>query len=102
VVAEAQQARGLDLTRGNFFHRLKSYLPILVAMIISALRTADKLARALESRALGLEGVERTCLHDIHFTRRDCVLSAVLLLVFCGMIALRVLGLFTHPIYLIL
>lgn len=101
VVAEAQQARALDLAKGNIFQRLKSYLPILVAMIISALRTADKLARALESRALGLEGVERTCLHDIHFTRRDHVLSAVLLLVFCGMIALRVLGLFTHPIYLI-
>ena len=101
VVSEAQQARALDLTKGNFFQKLKSYMPILVAMIINALRTADKLGKALESRALGVEGVERTYLHDIRFARHDYVLSAVLVLVFCGMIVLRVLGVFMHPLYLI-
>ncbi len=101
VVAEAQQARALDLTKGNFFQKLKSYMPILVAMLIGALRTADKLAKALESRALGIEGVERTYLHDIHFARRDYALSVMLLLIFCGMIVLRILGVFTHPLYLI-
>jgi energy-coupling factor transporter transmembrane protein EcfT len=70
-------------------------------MLISALRTADKLAKALESRALGIEGVERTYLHDIHFARRDYALSVMLLLIFCGMIVLRILGVFTHPLYLI-
>jgi len=101
VVSEAQQARALDLTKGNFFQKLKSYMPILVAMIISALRTADKLARALESRALGVEGVERTYLHDIRFSRQDYVFSAVLLFIFCVAIVLYVLGVFTHPLYLI-
>ena len=100
VVAEAQQARALDLAKGNFFQKLRAYLPILVAMIISALRAADRLARALESRAFGIKGVERTCLRDIRFTRWDYVLAATLLLFFCGMIVLRVLGVFTHPLYL--
>ncbi len=99
VVAEAQQARALDLTKGNFFQRLRCYLPILVAMVISALRTADRLARALESRALGVNGVERTYLHDIHFTRQDYVLSVGLFLAFCGMVVLRMMGVFTHPLY---
>jgi energy-coupling factor transport system permease protein len=101
VVAEAQQARALDLTQGNFFRKLRSYLPILVAMVINALRTADKLARALESRALGVEEVQRTYLHDIRFTHRDYVLSGVLLLILCGGIVLRVMGVFVHPFYLV-
>jgi energy-coupling factor transport system permease protein len=101
VVAEAQQARALDLSKGSLFQKLKSYLPILVAMVINALRTADKLARALESRALGVEGVQRTYLRDIRFTRRDYVLNGVLLVALCGGIVLRVMGVFVHPFYLV-
>ena len=101
VVAEAQQARALDITKGNFFTKLKAYMPIMVAMLISALRTADKLGKALESRALGLEGVERTYLHDIRFVRRDYALCAVLLFAFCGLVLLRVMGVFAHPLYLL-
>ncbi len=99
LVVEAQQARALDLTSGGFFRRLRARLPILVAVIISALRMADKLARALECRALGLEGVQRTYLHDLQFTRQDYVLLVALLVGFFGLVVLRVLGLFTHPLY---
>jgi energy-coupling factor transport system permease protein len=100
VVSEAQQARALDLSKGNFLQKLKSYMPILVAMLISALRTADKLGKALESRALGVEGVQRTSLHDIAFSRSDYVIAAGLVVAFFGAVALRVLGVFAHPLYL--
>ena len=73
TVSEAQQARALDLSKGSFFQRLRQYMPILVAMIISALRTADKLAQALESRALGYKGAKRTCYRDIAFRSVDYV-----------------------------
>lgn len=99
VVADAQRARALDLSRGNLVTRLKSYLPILVAMLISALRTADKLGTALESRALGLEGVKRTSLHEISFSRVDYLVAVWLVIAFAGAVVLRVLGLFTHPWY---
>ena len=101
MVSEAQQARALDLTRGNFFTRVRSYLPILVAMIISALRTSEQLARAMESRALALPGVKRTCLRDIRFRPADYVYTALLIALFSILLILRFqFGLGTHPLYL--
>ncbi|MCX7683621.1 MAG: energy-coupling factor transporter transmembrane protein EcfT [Anaerolineae bacterium] len=99
MITEAQQARALDLSKKGFLQRLKAQLPILVAMVINSLRIADKLALALESRAFGLEGVRRTYLHDIRCTRRDYLLGGLILLGFCGLIWVRTLGLFTHPLY---
>jgi len=101
VVSEAQQARALDLSKGSFFTRVRSYLPILVAMMISALRTSEKLARAMESRALGLSGVKRTCRRDIRFRPADYVYTALLIAVFAFLLTLRFqFGLGTHPLYL--
>jgi energy-coupling factor transport system permease protein len=112
VISEAQQARALDLTGGSpstalrgsghrFFTRVKSHLPILVAMMISALRTSEKLARAMESRALGLPGVKRTCLRDIHFRPVDYFCTALLIAIFSVLLILRIqFGLGTHPLYL--
>lgn len=93
TIAEAQQARALDLSKGSLMRRLRAYMPILVAMIISALRTADKLAKALESRALGFKGASRTCYRDIAFRPLDYVYLGLILLVFSGMLYARfVLG----------
>jgi len=109
VVSEAQQARALDLTGGNpstgsghrFFTRVRSYLPILVAMMISALRTSEQLAMAMESRALGLPGVKRTCLRDIRFRPADYVYTAFLFAIFSVLLTLRSqFGFGAHPLYL--
>ena len=70
MIAEAQQARGLALDRGPWLRRLRAYLPILVAMIITALRTMDNLSRALEARAFGARP-QRTTFKALVFTRRD-------------------------------
>jgi len=72
VISDAQQARALDLTRGNLVARAKAYLPIVVAMLITALRTAENLSRALESRALGA-GVRRTYFRQLHYRWVDAV-----------------------------
>jgi len=93
VVSEAQQARALDLEKGHFVQRVRRYVPILTAMMISSLRTADRLGKALESRALGLRGVKRTVLHDIAFRPVDYVYLALVLAVFVLALYLRlVLG----------
>ena len=89
TVSEAQQARALDLGKGSFAQRLRQYLPILVAMIISALRTADKLGQALESRALGYSGARRTYYHDIAFRPVDYVYLGVILLAFAAVLYAR-------------
>jgi energy-coupling factor transport system permease protein len=89
TVSEAQQARALDLGKGSFIHRLRQYLPILVAMIISALRTAEKLGQALESRGLGYSGARRTYYHDIAFRRMDYVYLIIILMTFAAILYAR-------------
>ena len=77
-ISEAQQARALDLGGRNPIRRARAYLPIVVAMLITALRTAENLSRALESRALGA-GPRRTELHTLHFRVADWLFAIAVL-----------------------
>ncbi len=51
TVVDAQRSRGLELDKGNFVKRIRNYIPILIPLIISAIRRSVELAEALESRA---------------------------------------------------
>ena len=53
TVVDAQRSRGLELDKGNFVKRVRNYVPILIPLIISAIRRSVELAEALESRAFG-------------------------------------------------
>jgi energy-coupling factor transport system permease protein len=53
TVVDAQRSRGLELDKGNFVKRIRNYVPILIPLIISAIRRSVELAEALESRAFG-------------------------------------------------
>jgi len=53
TVVDAQRSRGLELDKGNLMKRVKNYVPILIPLIISAIRRSVELAEALESRAFG-------------------------------------------------
>ncbi len=84
TVSEAQQARGWVIGEGGFVRRVKSYLPILVAVIVTALRLADNLSLALAARGFQA-GAERTHLRELKLGPADKVclpLFAVLLIVF--------------------
>ncbi len=53
TVVDAQRSRGLELDKGTFMKRIRNYIPILIPLIISAIRRSVELAEALESRAFG-------------------------------------------------
>jgi len=53
TVVDAQRSRGLELDKGNLTKRVRNYIPILIPLIISAIRRSVELAEALESRAFG-------------------------------------------------
>jgi energy-coupling factor transport system permease protein len=98
VVSDAQQSRGLDLKRGKWLDRMRAYLPILIAMIISALRTSERLGMALEARAFGAPGVRRTAFREISFESKDYICLAVVVGSFAVLILLRWrLGMGVHP-----
>jgi energy-coupling factor transport system permease protein len=76
TIMDAQKARGLELERGNFIKRIKNYIPILIPLIVSAIRRSLELAEAMESRAWGATK-KRTNLYVLKMKRADYVLLAL-------------------------
>jgi len=56
TVVALQSLRGLDLRRGSPLARVRKYPPLLVPVLITALRNVPQLAMALEGRGFGLGG----------------------------------------------
>lgn len=90
-VRDAQQARGLDLEQKSFRGRLQAYQPVLVAMIISALRNSEHLGWALEARALGAPGVRRSTFRPLRLRAADVIALALFSAAFGVGITLRIL-----------
>lgn len=69
-IMKAQASRGADFDTGNLMKRIKSFIPVLVPLFVSAFKRADELADAMEARCYrGSQG--RTRLKQIHFSRLD-------------------------------
>ncbi|BEU87238.1 energy-coupling factor transporter transmembrane protein EcfT [Selenomonas sp. TAMA-11512] len=76
----AQRARGVDFS-GSIWHRIKSFIPILVPLFISSFRRADALAMAMEARCYtGGEGRTRT--RELAFRRQDGIAAIAVLALF--------------------
>lgn len=70
-IMKAQTARGIDFESGGLLKRVQSMVPIIVPLFVAAIRRANDLAMAMESRCYhGSEG--RTKLHPLKYKRRDC------------------------------
>jgi energy-coupling factor transport system permease protein len=79
-IKDAQRARGLELTKGGPLRRSKNYVAVLVPAIVSALRTADTLSLALQSRAYGARA-DRTYLRDLKLRTSDGLALGMLIAV---------------------
>ena len=85
-IRQAQQARGLELEKGHFAERLGNLIPLLTAVIVSALRDSEQLSYALINRGLDRPG-ERTWLEQIRFRLKDgFILLLLTLLLLCPII----------------
>jgi energy-coupling factor transport system permease protein len=70
TIVDAQKARGLELEGGNFIKRIKNYIPILVPLIVNAIRRSLELAETMESRAWGANK-KRTNLYLLKIGKKD-------------------------------
>jgi len=61
---------GLELDRGSFLSRVRKYIPILIPLIVGAIRRSLEMAEAMESRAFGAKDV-RTNLYELEMSGRD-------------------------------
>lgn len=89
-IMAAQKARGADMESGNLIKRVKSLVPVLVPLFVSAFRRAYELAIAMECRCYqGGEG--RTRMKQLHLSKRDAVCIIVGLAVIGAVVLLDIL-----------
>lgn len=85
-IMKAQMARGADFESGNLLKKVKSMIPLLVPLFVSAFRRADDLAMAMEARCYN-GGDGRTKMKPLHYNGRDRM-AYLVLLVYFGLILL--------------
>lgn len=88
-IMKAQMARGIDFNEGNLFVRLRKLIPILVPLIVSAMKRSEELAMAMDARCYhGGEG--RTKMKPLVYQRRDYIAYALIFVYLIGMVMLAV------------
>jgi len=80
-IKDAQRARGLELNKGGILTRSRNYLAVLIPTIVAALRTADTLALALQSRAYGARA-DRSYLRELNMRPSDAFVLGLLVVAF--------------------
>ena len=89
-IMNAQKARGADLESGGLLDRIKALIPILIPLLMSAVRRAYELAEAMECRCYnGGEG--KTRMKQMHLKKAD-LFSFIVVALMCGsIVALNIL-----------
>jgi len=88
TIMDAQKARGLELEKGNFMKRIRNYIPILIPLIVSAIRRSLELAEAMESRAWGASK-KRTNLYVLKMKKGDLILIFISIILLVTAIYVR-------------
>ncbi|MDR2493570.1 MAG: energy-coupling factor transporter transmembrane protein EcfT [Coriobacteriales bacterium] len=89
VIRKAQLARGARFARGGPIARVKSVPSVLVPLFATALRQAEDLAQAMESRCY--HGAERTHYHELKIARRDLFAAGATAIIGAALVMLKVL-----------
>ncbi|MZP30286.1 energy-coupling factor transporter transmembrane protein EcfT [Heliobacterium undosum] len=77
-IMKAQSSRGAEFESGSLVARVKSLVPLMVPLLLSAFRRADELAMAMEARCYrGGEG--RTRMRPLAMTRQDYAVTGAVL-----------------------
>ena len=88
-IKNAQMARGADFESGNIIRRVKATIPILVPLLLSALRRADELGDAMDARCY-TGGDHRTKYKKLRFTWRDLVAFLLGAALIAGVVLMRI------------
>jgi energy-coupling factor transport system permease protein len=91
TIGQAQRSRGLDLDSGSFFERVRKYIPLLVPVFVSTIRSTSVFSMALESKGFGASP-KRTYFLRLAMGRTDALTLLVFAAILAAAITLRVLG----------
>ncbi len=87
-IIAAQQSRGVKVGEGSFLEKMKSLVPLMVPMIVLAIRRSQQLGEALETKAFG--AVKRRTIYvkySISFNDIALILYVCVLIVAAGLLA---------------
>ena len=90
TIMDAQRSRGLELDKGNIVSRIKKYIPILAPLIVGAIRMAQELAIAIDSRAFG-HG-KRTYINTIDMKGKDWAVLLISVSTFAFLVYVKIWG----------
>jgi energy-coupling factor transport system permease protein len=88
TIMDAQKARGLELEKGSLLKRIRNYVPVLIPLIVSAIRRSLELAEAMESRAWGATK-KRTNLYLLRLHKGDYALLGITIVILVVAVYLR-------------
>lgn len=91
TVKQAQEARGLDLSTGGPLRRMRNYVPLLIPVLMTAIRNVNAQSMALEVRGFDTAR-ERTFYGRQSFGRRDWIATAAGVAAVAGCVWLWWLG----------
>ena len=92
TISQAQRSRGLDLESGNVIERIRKYMPLLIPVFVSTIRSTNVFSMALESKGFGAEPRDaRSSCHGLRRSarRRDCRWRSLVLRRFGGLLGVR-------------
>ena len=88
-IMNAQKARGADFSSGGPVKRVKAVIPVLIPLLLSALRRAEELGDAMEARCYtGSE--HRTRYKKLTFTWRDPLIALLCAALIAGVVLMNV------------
>jgi len=90
MIMDAQKARGLELDKGSFLRKTLKYVYVMAPVVITALRMADQLSLAIESRAFGAP-TKRTYVTDLKMRTVDGLALTAVVVAFAGLLFARLL-----------
>lgn len=85
-IIKAQMARGADFETGGFLKKAKGMIPLIVPLVVSAVKRALDLATAMEARCYR-GGNGRTKMKPLRYKRADYVTYIIFIIYLGGMIA---------------
>ncbi|MBU5354499.1 energy-coupling factor transporter transmembrane component T family protein [Paenibacillus silvae] len=81
TVMKAQRARGVRFNSGNIFRRLRSFIPIIVPVLLLAFQKAESASLAVEARGYS-PGMNRTQLRSLTFKKLDYLVLIISIMCF--------------------
>ena len=87
TISQAQRSRGLDLDSGNLLERIRKFVPLLIPVFISTIRSTNIFGMALESKGFGARE-DRTFYLELKMRPADyAVLTFAILFVIASLLA---------------